>query len=100
MKVNLAVTIKNIKGEDLKDEEQEPMTLGKVITMACLAQLEDDNKKNTAHKVTERWKLAMDCHLHGNGEVDISVDMLKDLQERIPKMFGVLVAGQACDLIK
>lgn len=98
MLVDITKPMTNLDGKPIQQDGKD-MLLKDVIILACLASIEEEQKKITPDKATARWRLAMDCHL-ASGEVDIPIDLVKDIRERIPKLFAVVVAGQACELLK
>lgn len=87
---NFDQPLKDIEGNDLLDNNK-PVSMKKVILDAILAVSQDESNLDGETKA-KRYKLAQKIVV--GGDIDLSIDELKEIKERVGK-FGVpLVVGQ------
>ena len=96
MKVDLDQKLKNFDGSVVKNGETE-LDLKTVVVASLGTPLEDD-KGLSADKAVSRWKLAV--KLYSGGEQEITPEEATEIRNRIPKCYAVMVAGQACEMLK
>mgnify|MGYP001566972579 CR=1 FL=1 len=91
MKINLAQTINNLKGEPLKDNEKEELTLGEALSNILLS-----SKTKGGMKI---FLLAKKCFTEKELEVDqVDLNLIKNEVKNSEAYGGVLVTGQ-CELL-
>lgn len=96
MKVDLSQVLKNFDNKTVFHEGKD-LDL-KTVVVASLSQPLDDDKGMTADKAIARWKLAM--RLYEGGEQEITPEEATEIRNRIPKCYAVMIAGQACEMLK
>jgi len=92
MKINFNQTIKNIKGEVVKD-----LTLKSVSIEALLATFEDERSLSGEEKV-KRFVLATRIESNSN-DMDFKVEDVAKIKQLIGKGYGPLVVGQAWEML-
>lgn len=109
MKVNLDQKLLDFEGDEMdtdvpvRDAEGKPTAkmcpwdLRTAVVGALAASLEED-KGMSADKAVTRWKLAM--RLHDGGEQELSPEEATEIRNRLPKCYVIIVAGQACEMLK
>lgn len=103
MKVNMSQVLKNLDGTEAKlaggpEEESKLATLGLVCSIALTAPTEKDKKVSPkADEVVHRWQLSLACY--GGGEVDLKPEDITLIRARLPEVFPVMIAGQACEIL-
>jgi len=93
MKINFNQTIKNIKGEVVKD-----LTLKSVSIEALLATFEDERSLSGEEKV-KRFVLATRIESNSN-DMDFKVEDVAKIKQLIGKGYGPLVVGQAWEMLE
>ena len=117
MKVNLNQTLINLEGKpilvtekkvignmvieieviDETTKKPEEWTLRKAVVNAISNPLDED-KGITTDKAIMRWKLAV--RLHCGGEQELTPEEATEIRNRLPKCFGIILSGQACEMLK
>jgi leucyl aminopeptidase len=92
MKINLKETIKNLKGEDLKEKD-------KVITVGdiCSNALVSTSPKEAKEKF-ENYELAK--KLFNETEVDLTPEEMINIKKAVNEIYGTLVVGQIFEKLK
>lgn len=85
----------NLDGGFIKGEDGNGQSLRDVCIRAMVTPLPEDQKL-TATQIGERWSFILRLN---RGENEISLAECTLLCERIPKIFQIVVAGQALALI-
>lgn len=95
MKVNVLDTIKNYDGSDLVNSEGKAVTLRDVISQACNTVLPSEDLQ--AEEKTKLFQISMAVH---NGEVvNLPVEQVATIKERIGRVYTPLVYGRASELL-
>ena len=102
MKVNMSQILRNLDGSNARlagadGQEGKDATLGLICSIALTAPHEDDKKTQKPEDAVHRWKLSLACY--GEGEVDLKPEDITLIRARLPKIFPVLLSGQACDML-
>ncbi len=98
MKININETIKNIKGEAIKDgETKEPLTLKTICTNALMGTYEEEKKVSGAEKA-KRFQLAMKIQ-SSNGEAVLQSEEISLVKELIGRGYPPLVVGRAYEIL-
>ena len=92
MKINFNQPIKSLQGEAIKD-----LTLKVVSTEALLAPFDDERSLGGEEKA-KRYLLA--TRVYANDELDLTVEEVAKIKQLIGKGYGVLVVGQAWDMLE
>ena len=92
MKINFSQTIKNIKGEEIKD-----LTLKSISVEALLATF-DDERSLSGEEKAKRYLLA--TRIYANDELDLTVEEVAKIKQLIGKGYGALVVGQAWEMLE
>lgn len=95
MKVNFDAVMKDLKGEPIKDG-QEDFKLGSACCNALLAPYPDEQNLDSKDKV-RRYKLAL--KVTAGGEQDLSVEEVADLKKLVGKAFPPLIVGRAFEVL-
>lgn len=94
--------LKTIKGETLKNEQGQPMTLGDVAVSALLANHvgEDGQPERTSgEEKFKRYRLAL--KLDGCvGDADITIDEAAKLKKLVAAAYAPIVVGQFFDALE
>lgn len=102
MKVDFNKKLVSLKGKELKAKDSKgklvPMTLGDACAEGLLVVLETDNKEGGQSKYT-RWKLAGRI-INSKVAIEIKVEDMALIKERVGKMYGAVVVGPVFDLIE
>lgn len=88
--------ITNFNGDELKGKDGEEITLKKVCVDALLAEVV--NEQTSGNVRMERFKLAK--KIHDSDMINLTVEELSMIKERIPKTWNTLVTGMAFQLIE
>lgn len=97
MKIDTAQTLKSIRGEVLKDEKGDPVTLGSIMATALLAQVQGDDA--TGAEKAKRFALAVKVSAD-DLPVDLTVEEAAKIKELVGKAMGALVVGQVWNAIE
>jgi len=97
MKVNINQKLKNLEGAQLKNETGKEMDLRETMLQALLSMVEGDDRMSGSDKV-KIWVLSQKIH-GSNGELEIDVEDVALIKERIGKLFMPMVVGQAWEMI-
>lgn len=96
MHFNPTTPLKTIKGDELKDPEGKPVTMGEIAVQALLATHVDDNgraENPSGEEKMRRYMLAMKIE-GATLPVDIKAEDVAKLKELVGKAFNPLVVGQ------
>lgn len=89
--------LKDLAGEVLKDQEQKPVTLGKVFVNALLNNIPEESDISSDEKL-RRFKLAQ--RFYSEETVNLTSEEVVLMRQLISKNYGVLVTGQILDWLK
>ena len=95
MKIQFNQNLKDPYAREIKlneNDKEQSITLGRIAYDALLANLENDNDNKY-----ELYKLAK---LTIEDEVDLSVEQIAKIKERIEKVWSTLIVGAAFDVIE
>jgi len=99
MKINFNQKLKNFQGEVIKettDKDSEDLTLKAVCIIALTANIIGE-QVNGKEKY-KRWKLAR--RVEEEDKEDFTVEEIAKIKELIGKAFGVVVVGQAWEMLE
>ena len=100
MKINFNVSLKNLKGETLREQKGKDLkilTLGDVCSNALLVNFKDENL-NGKDKL-RRFKLAQ--KIYGKKEpVSVTAEDIALIKELVAKSYTILVSGQVWELLE
>jgi len=97
MKINFSVKLKNLKGEEIKGDKGEALTLGDACTNALLFS-EKDERIEGKEKV-RRFKLAH--KIYGTKEpISVEAEDIVVIKDLVARVYTTLVAGQAWQLLE
>lgn len=96
MKINLDQHIRDLNGKQITDGDS-ALTLRHGVVFALQTPMDED-KGMSPDKAVERWKLCM--RLHSGGEQDISPEDAALIRSRLVKVWAVVLAGQAIEMLK
>lgn len=94
MKINFNQVLVNLKGEPLKQSEDEDATLGSVAVEALLAK-----KDATGKDKANRYDLAMRIH-NSEEPLDFKIKEMALIQKLIGDVWPPLVVGQAWKMLE
>lgn len=97
MKININQKLKNLEGTQLKNETGKDLDLREVMLQSLLSMLEGDDRMAGGDKV-KIWVISQKIH-NSKDELEIDVEDLALIKERIGKMFMPIVVGQAWEMI-
>lgn len=97
MKIDFDIGMKTIEGEDIKIEEGKSFTL-KNVAITALTTNFDDEKNISGEEKLARYVLA--CKIRSGGECDLKADDIVLLKKLIGKAYGVLISGQAWQILE
>jgi hypothetical protein len=102
MKIEVNTELKDLDGttfkvRDKKDGPERALTLKDVALMALCTSLEEDRQIN-GKVAFERRELAR--KINAGGEVDLDPADAALIQDRLPKVYPILIAGTAYELLK
>jgi hypothetical protein len=95
MKIQLSTVLNTLEGEPFRIDENELMTLGKLVIRSLLMPFEGDRADGQAK--AKRFEMAIE--LHGQQEADLSNDDIKMLKDLLGHMWATVVVGQAHRLL-
>lgn len=96
MKVNLDQLILDLEGKPIKDGEK-LITLRTGVVLALSTPLEEDRNLG-ADETVKRWKLCV--ALYVGGEQEITPEDAALIRARLPKVWTVIPAGQAIEMLR
>jgi hypothetical protein len=97
MIINFAQNLKDLDGNDINDEKNGLMTLGKVSASALLSVFPDEKDLSIEEKMTRNdlaektWK---------GGELDLTVDELAKIKGLVNKAFATRIVAQAAKMLE
>ena len=97
MKLNVSTVLKALDGSNLVDRAQKPVTLKEVVIEALLNPLGSDAMGG--QEKYSMMKLAEKVH-RSAGEVDVTVEELVLIKNRVGCVCTPLVTGRAFDLLE
>lgn len=96
MKIDFSKTLKSYDGKDITGENG-PATLKEISLNALTATLRGDENMSGMEKF-KLYNLAID--IHKNPEVDISVENVSSIKDRIGKAYSQVVVGAAWSILE
>lgn len=97
MKIDFDTKITGLRGETLKDGEQD-FTLASAACTALLSVFDDERDLDAKTKIS-RYKLAMKIVEANGAGVDLSVEEVSDVKKLIGKAFAPLIVGRAFEIL-
>jgi hypothetical protein len=82
-------------GKDMKQSEK-PLTLGIACATALGNALQGDDLK--PEETVARWHLSV--RLYGGGDQEMSPEQLTMVRARLAKVYPILIAGQAIEMLE
>lgn len=97
MKIDFSQTIKDLDGNEVKDEKGQTMTLGRVTASAVLSIFPDERDLDVTEKM-KRNELAE--KVWKGGEVDLSIEELASAKKLINKAFATRIVAQSAKMLE
>lgn len=97
MKIDMKVKLKTLKGDDILDEKNNPVTIGDIISQALLASFPDDNEKG--EEKYKKFKLAVKVN-SSDLPIDITLEEAVKIKEIVGKGFSPLIVGQVWEILE
>lgn len=96
MKINVKRHLLNFEGKDILDDKNKPVEARTVIANALVS--EDQDHRLTGEKKTQAFQIGL--KLWGDKEVDLTVDQLAFIKERVGIFHNALIFGRICELLE
>ena len=95
MKINFDVEMKDFSGKTINSQDNKPVTLKDICINALMGVLESD-KTLTGNQKFELYIVAK--NIHAGGVVDIGINDIKIIQDRVDKIYNCLMVGRVREI--
>jgi len=97
MKVNVDLTLKNIDGSVLIDRNEKGEAVEAILKTALINAVLTPVEREKGVEKVRKFQLAQ--RLYAGGEVDLTLDDVKLLKERVGDVYSPLIVGQIYELL-
>lgn len=97
MKLDVTQVLKNMEGKTMKDSDGNGNAIDATIRMAIVNALLSPVQKDTGVDKMKKWELAQ--RVFKQDEVEVSIDDVKIIKDRIGELYPPLIVGQVWKIL-
>jgi len=95
MKIDFNVEMKDFNGKAINDQDKKAVTFKDICINALMGVLETD-RTLTGNQKFELYMIAK--KVHSGGVIDIGINDIKVIQDRVDKMYNCLMVGRVREI--
>lgn len=99
MEINFKQELKTVYGKDILDEKKQKMTLENVCVAALQSCVDESDNKVSGQEKFDRYNLCSKI-VNTDGPVELKVEEVTKIKERIGRVFTPAVVGPAWNLLE